>query len=224
MNRPARKSSVSVAMADNPADLPSLDELLGAIRTPISQPRDDPGANPIAEPATSPPHPDFPPPPTPDTPTPPDENPGDVHNPNPKPYTPTPPEHHPFHIDPAEPPESAPLPPAAQTPHEGMQYECRITILQAWRYDGTMHGKPPWIDPNWIGWSEYDPVRKIPSGPCLRVPTARADSVICRPGDYVVRQNVRVADGANADYDEIEVWSSDTFQRFFIPITGRRQM
>jgi hypothetical protein len=97
-----------------------------------------------------------------------------------------------------------------------IRYESRIRVLEAFQYPGNVTHAPAWIDRNWVGWGDWDPVRNIEAGPALRVPTARGDVAIARPGDYVVKQEVILARGVPADI-QVEVWNRDQFERNFIP-------
>ena len=101
-----------------------------------------------------------------------------------------------------------------------VHYEGRISIIDAWQYPGNVTHAPPWIDRNWIGFGDYDALRNIEAGPCLRVPShADPDEVmLARVGDYVVVQEVRVTDEF-ADR-RTEVWSRQQFEKLFMPKTG----
>ena len=103
------------------------------------------------------------------------------------------------------------------------RYESRIRILDAFQYPGNLATAPHWIDRNWVGYHpDYDPVRNIEPGPALRVPTRGGDEMAwCRPGDYVVRQEVVLAHGIRPDV-VIEVWPRESFEKNFIPGWWRR--
>jgi hypothetical protein len=61
-------------------------------------------------------------------------------------------------------------------------------------------------------------VRKLEPGPALRVPTPGPYAEkLCRKDDYVVRQRVTLAVGVPAE-TQIDVWSKDEFERFFLPV------
>ena len=95
-------------------------------------------------------------------------------------------------------------------------YESRIQILEAFQYLGSLSKAPPWIDRNWIGFADYDEVRKLEACPCLRVPLEGAQTMkICRMGDYVVRQSITLARGVSDI--RMEVWERADFERFFLP-------
>jgi hypothetical protein len=88
--------------------------------------------------------------------------------------------------------------------------------MDAWQYAGTLADAPYFVDRNWAGFDD---------GPALRVPHyARPDGepVICRVGDYVVRQEVTLAEGLPSS-ERVEVWPKEEFERLFIPsrISGR---
>lgn len=104
---------------------------------------------------------------------------------------------------------------APERPSGPVTYESRIRILDAWQYSGQVAGAPDWIDRNWIGWADEDPVRRMEASPCLRVPLGNA-SVLCRPGDYVVRQSTLFDNGL--ERLEIEVWERAQFQRLFLAV------
>jgi len=111
-------------------------------------------------------------------------------------------------------------PPAPTRPgiQSGVRYESRITILEAFQYPGNLKNAPAWVDRNWTGYaSDYDALRGIEPGPALRVPTRRGDEVVlCRPGDYVVQQEVVLAHGVEPDV-LVEVWARESFEKNFIP-------
>jgi hypothetical protein len=97
------------------------------------------------------------------------------------------------------------------------RYESRITIIEAWQYPGPMKDAPEWVDKNWIGWAGDDQLRGIPAGGCLRVPLHGRDGdvVLCRIGDYVTQQDVKI-DDRTSDL-RIDVWPREHFQKMFIP-------
>lgn len=96
-----------------------------------------------------------------------------------------------------------------------VRYESRIRILEAWPYRGSVASAPAFVDRNWIGFADYDPVRQIEPGPCLRVPSGHDVVTICRPGDYIVRQETLLQPGVPS-HETLEVWPGDQFQRLFI--------
>lgn len=99
-----------------------------------------------------------------------------------------------------------------------MQFTSRIRVLEAYQYPGFLGGQPAFVDPNWAGYAgEEDAVRGLPAGPCLRVPVAGTldTVVICRKGDFVVKQEMLHND-RTAEM-KIEVWPQDQFKRLFIP-------
>ena len=109
---------------------------------------------------------------------------------------------------------------AATRPGGTPRYESRIRILDAWQYTGAVHTAPAYVDRNWIGYSgEYDAVREIGPGPCLRVPLTSDPNervvTICRVGDYVVHEEIVGDNGALSE--KIEVWEKGQFQRLFLP-------
>lgn len=109
---------------------------------------------------------------------------------------------------------------AASKPGGTPRYESRIRILDAWQYSGAVATAPAYVDRNWIGYAgEYDRIRQIEPGPCLRVPlTSDPDErtvTICRVGDYVVHEEIVGDDGALSE--RIEVWEKGQFQKLFLP-------
>lgn len=100
-----------------------------------------------------------------------------------------------------------------------VRYESRIEVREAWQYPGFVQDAPPWIDRNWIGWADYDELRHIPQGPCLRVPIESGLGVV-RKGDYVVQQLVRADDGSVPTRSRIEVWPREEFERLFVGLSG----
>jgi len=100
-------------------------------------------------------------------------------------------------------------------------YEGRIRIVDAWQYPGTMVQAPEFVDRNWAGYGDYDPVRGIEPGPCLRVPTGYGTDTsvvtLCRIGDYIAQQEVRVARDQPGDL-KVEVWERGQFERLFMAV------
>lgn len=105
---------------------------------------------------------------------------------------------------------AAPLIPAA-----GLHYESRIVIVDAWQYPGSLKNAPDWIDRNWVGYGDYDELREIKPGPCLRVPLQSGITAIVRIGDYVATQEVKLAEGVTDI--RLEAWQRDQFEKLFIP-------
>jgi len=102
----------------------------------------------------------------------------------------------------------------------GVHYRSRISVVDAWRYDGALAQAPSWVDRNWIGYSTDDELRGIPAGPCLRVPgpCGLDDGIrICRVGDYVVRQQVTLLEGLESPV-LVEVWPKHEFEKLFLPV------
>jgi hypothetical protein len=133
-----------------------------------------------------------------------------------------------------EEPDLAPLPLSSteplQSPRDGeilppgrgvtLSYESRIRIVDAWQYPGNVISAPGWIDRDWIGFADWDPVRDIPAGPALRIPddpeNPATSYTICRVGDYVARQEILLTTSLPGEM-RIEVWPKEQFQRLFIP-------
>ena len=102
-----------------------------------------------------------------------------------------------------------------------VSYESRINIVDAWQYPGSLRDAPNWVDKNWAGFGDFDPMRAIEPGPCLRVPI-HGQIVLARIGDYVCRQEVKL----NPELSDIriEVWEQGQFEKLFLPVTeGPRQ-
>ncbi len=99
------------------------------------------------------------------------------------------------------------------------RYEARITILDAFHYPGSLRDAPEWVDRNWVGYGDDDALRGIVAGPCLRVPkhNIHEDVVLARVGDYVTRQEVRLAPGIPGDI-RVEVWAKEQFEKMFLPV------
>ena len=96
-----------------------------------------------------------------------------------------------------------------------LRYESRITIVDAWQYPGSLRDAPNWVDRNWAAYSDFDPVRAIEPGPCLRIPMLTGETAVARIGDYVVTQEVRY-DEFSSDL-RIEVWPQTQFEKLFMP-------
>lgn len=99
---------------------------------------------------------------------------------------------------------------------QNIRYESRIRVLEAFQYRGSLQDAPAWVDRNWAGYGDWDPLRNIAAGPALRVPSPHGDVVLARPGDYVVRQSVTIAHHVEP-IEQVEVWARDNFERTFIP-------
>jgi hypothetical protein len=109
---------------------------------------------------------------------------------------------------------------ASSKPGGAVRYESRIRILDAWQYRGAVATAPAYVDRNWIGYaSDYDALRQIDPGPCLRVPLTSDPQervvTICRVGDYVVHEEIVGDDGRLSE--KIEVWEQGQFQKLFLP-------
>lgn len=121
-------------------------------------------------------------------------------------------------------------PPAINSPQELMppgavRYESRIKVLEAFRYTGSFKGAPEWVDRNWLAYGQWDPLRGIEPGPALNVPCSSGVVAMARIGDYVVQQEFIVPNAADDGVDrtviQLEVWSSDAFERTFMPVLVR---
>jgi len=125
-------------------------------------------------------------------------------------------------VDPGTPPEGASPEIFGEIlstqPVGEVRYESRIRVLEAYQYPGNLKGAPDWIDRNWIAYApDYDPLRNIEPGPALRVPTkGDTETVLCRPGDYVVKQSVTILQGVEPDI-VVEVWARESFEKNFLP-------
>jgi hypothetical protein len=117
---------------------------------------------------------------------------------------------------PADPPGTAAVLPLPTQPAAArLTYENRIFIVDAWQYPGSLRDAPPWVDRNWAGYAaDYDPLRQLEPGPCLRVPLLGGVVAIVRIGDYVVTQEVKFSDGLS-DL-RLEVWEQQQFEKFFM--------
>jgi hypothetical protein len=127
-----------------------------------------------------------------------------------------------------EPREPPPLPPPAPgsthpaSPTSNLRYESRIQILDAFQYPGSLKDAPAWIDRNWVAYAtDFDEVRGIEPGPCLKVPLSSGHVGVCRAGDFVCRQSVTLATGLPVDI-RIEVWDRSQFEKLFVPVPKSR--
>jgi hypothetical protein len=100
-----------------------------------------------------------------------------------------------------------------------IRYESRISIVDAFRYPGNLTNAPAWVDRNWVGFGDYDAIRGIDEGPCLRVPSPADPNevVLCRIGDYVCRQSVLLDNGRMPEL-RTEVWAAEQFERLFVGV------
>lgn len=97
-----------------------------------------------------------------------------------------------------------------------VRYESRIQILDAFQYPGSLTYAPAWVDRNWIAFGDYDQLRNIEPGPCLRVPLPSGVIALCRIGDYVCRQSVTLSQDQPAEV-RLEVWEREHFAKMFVP-------
>lgn len=100
-----------------------------------------------------------------------------------------------------------------------IRYEGRIRILEAFQYAGRLDSAPAWIDRNWLAHGDFDDLRQIPAGPCLRVPLPSGNNAIARIGDYVVQQEVVLAPGMPTDV-RVEVWAKTDFEKNFLAVAA----
>lgn len=98
-----------------------------------------------------------------------------------------------------------------------VRYEGRIRILEAFQYLGRLDSAPTWIDRSWLGYADFDDLRKIEPGPCLRVPLTTGQNAICRIGDFCVQQEVVLQQGMLSDI-RVEVWAKEDFVKNFMPV------
>lgn len=103
-----------------------------------------------------------------------------------------------------------------QSPAGEVRYESRIQILDAFQYPGSLVQAPAWVDRNWIGFGDYDQLRGIEPGPCLRVPLPSGVIALCRVGDYVCRQSVMLSQDQPIEI-RLEVWEREQFVKLFVP-------
>jgi hypothetical protein len=92
------------------------------------------------------------------------------------------------------------------------RYVQRITVTEAYRFDGHVQSAPAWIDRNWL--SHDDESRySHGSGVVLDIPQVG----LVRVGDYVVTQDV-LLDGTGLSASRVAVYRGDEFERFFIAV------
>lgn len=132
-------------------------------------------------------------------------------------------------LDPRFPPIANPAPgaidpgdddlisPREQRLQTGIRYEGRIRILEAFHYAGRLDAAPSWVDRNWIGYADFDDLRQIKAGPCLRVPLHSGNLAVARVGDYIVQQEVVLGPGLPSDV-RVEVWAKGDFEKNFLPV------
>lgn len=109
------------------------------------------------------------------------------------------------------------LAPATPPAPGSYTFESRIKILDAYQFMGAVATAPAWVDRNMVGFADYDQVRGLPPGPCLRVPTGFGeDVVICRVGDFITRQEVLMDEDHEPEV-KIEVWDQMQFLKMFMP-------
>jgi hypothetical protein len=92
------------------------------------------------------------------------------------------------------------------------RYVQRITVTEAYRFDGHVQSAPAWIDRNWL--SHDDESRySHGSGVVLDIPQVG----LVRVGDYVVTQDV-LLDDTGLSASRVAVYRGDEFERFFIAV------
>jgi len=102
------------------------------------------------------------------------------------------------------------------------RWTSRISILEAYQYNGSFKDAPHWVNRTWLAYGDADILRGIPAGPCLRVPlpaavnTGDEGAVLCRVGDFICRQQMDFEDG-RAPHIRTEVWARDQFLKNFMP-------
>jgi hypothetical protein len=102
------------------------------------------------------------------------------------------------------------------------RWTSRISILEAYQYNGSFKDAPHWVNRTWLAYGDADILRGIPAGPCLRVPlpsavnTGEEGAVLCRVGDFICRQQMDFEDG-RAPHIRTEVWAKDQFLKNFMP-------
>ena len=102
------------------------------------------------------------------------------------------------------------------------RYRSRIRVVEAWQYLGSLRDAPEFVSRDWVSYAAYDPVKNIEPGPALRVPTSGAQvEKLARSGDYIVRQEITLVDGLDAE-EQVDVWSREEFERLFIPTLQAR--
>lgn len=101
-------------------------------------------------------------------------------------------------------------------------YVSRIRVMEAWQYmpRELATNAPEWVDRNWLAYEGPDPLRQLPAGPVLKVPTNNDPNTrtVCRPGDVIARQEVMLDNSRS--HIEIEVWSLEQFARMFMATDG----
>ncbi len=93
------------------------------------------------------------------------------------------------------------------------KYIHRITIADAYQFDGRVQTAPPWIDRNWLSFDDKA-MDETGVGIVLDVPLIG----ICRRGDYVVQQSV-IMDETGYAVDRLAVYAKDDFERIFLAVS-----
>lgn len=106
----------------------------------------------------------------------------------------------PSHLDPAT------LPVGTE-----VQYEPRVSIVTAYRFNGQVAKAPDYIDRNWISYND---------GPTLTVMDGDVEIGLCKVGDWICRQDVTIDDASEPEgkrvvKGKLAVISSDEFDRLY---------
>jgi hypothetical protein len=116
-------------------------------------------------------------------------------------------------IAPGEPtpvPKPKPVPPPPTPPQP--RFVQRITVTDAYQFDGRIQTAPAWIDRNWLS---HDDEAKwvVGSGVVIDVPRVGK----ARIGDYIAQQHVYEDDGSQTA-SRMAVYGREEFERLFLPV------
>jgi hypothetical protein len=107
--------------------------------------------------------------------------------------------------------------PVARTadPRPGVvSYVQRVTVTEAYQFNGRVQSAPEFVDRNWLS---FDEVSKEETG--VGIVLELPGIGICRIGDYIVRQSV-LMDDTGYSIDRVAVYSKDNFEKMFLPVVS----
>ena len=97
-------------------------------------------------------------------------------------------------------------------PVAGVKYVQRVTVAEAYQFNGRVQSAPLWVDRNWLS---FDEAAKDETGVGIVLDLPGVG--ICRIGDYIVQQKV-LMDDTGYTIDRVAVYSKDDFEKMFLPV------
>ena len=115
---------------------------------------------------------------------------------------------------PARQPAARPTVPvvAPPSPSPSTQYVQRVTVTDAYRYDGRVQTAPAFIDRNWLSYDD-NARHEVGHGTVLAVPGLG----IVRVGDWIARTQV-LDDGGATSVERLQIYPAGEFERLFMAV------